>query len=71
MSKVCDVCNKGSIMVTNISHKQSGGWAKRAPKTKHRSYANLRPLKIYYNGESNATRIKICMTCYKTIGKSS
>ena len=71
MSRVCDLCNKGFLTVTNISHKHSGMWAKKAPKTKRKSYPNLRLLKILPDNSSNLLKIKVCMRCYRTIrGKS-
>jgi large subunit ribosomal protein L28 len=71
MSRVCDVCDKGFLTVTNISHKQSGGWAKRAPKTKRKSYPNLRTMKVSLDNSTNLGKIKICMRCYRTIKSKS
>ena len=61
MSKVCDFCNKGYLTVNNISHKQSGQWAKRAPKTRRMVYPNLRSIKL----ENSFVKKNICMKCYK------
>lgn len=63
MSRICDFCNKGVLVANNISHKQSGQWSKRAPKTKRVLYPNLRSIKIT-NGNI-IQRKSICMKCYK------
>jgi large subunit ribosomal protein L28 len=67
MSRTCDICSKGYITVTNISHKQSGGWAKRAPKTKSKSYPNLRNLRVNIGDSQSSLKIKICTRCYRTL----
>ena len=61
MSKVCDFCNKSTLTINNISHKQSGQWAKRAPKTKRKVYPNLRSIKL----DNFSVKKSICMKCYK------
>ncbi len=66
MSRICDFCGKGVLVVNNISHKASGGWAKKAPKTKRRLFPNLRKIK-YSDIDGNTMHSKICMKCYKSL----
>ncbi len=68
MSRSCDLCNKGVTVINNISHKHSGKWAKRAPKTKRKILPNLRVLNL--DTENNKVNIKVCMRCYRTLNSS-
>ena len=64
MSRTCDFCNKKVLVANNISHKQSGQWAKRTSKTKRVLYPNLRVIRTTDAGSKVSNR-NICMKCYK------
>lgn len=55
MSRVCDVCGKGSIVGNLRSHALNA--------TKRRFYPNLQKIRAEISGEKKT--IKICSTCLK------
>ncbi len=55
MSRVCDICGKGSIVGNNRSHAMNA--------TKRRFYPNLHSIKAEIKGEVKS--VKICSSCLK------
>ncbi|OQY39893.1 MAG: 50S ribosomal protein L28 [Candidatus Cloacimonetes bacterium 4572_65] len=55
MSRICDVCGKGSIVGNNRSHAMNA--------TKRRFYPNLQKIRAEIKGEVKS--IKICVACLK------
>ena len=55
MSRVCDVCGKGSIVGNNRSHAMNA--------TKRRFYPNLHAIQAEFKGVVKS--IKICSRCLK------
>ena len=64
MAKICEICKKGTTTGNNIRHKETGGWALKAPRTGRKLLPNLRTLKVQTENGSVGT-IKVCMKCYK------
>ncbi|MBI4121944.1 MAG: 50S ribosomal protein L28 [Parcubacteria group bacterium] len=56
MARVCDVCGKGSLIITPRKLLR----AHRNPTTKQRRYPNLQPRRIA------GMKIKLCTRCLKT-----
>jgi ribosomal protein L28 len=60
MSRICDICGKGSIMVTNLKKLRG----KYNPTGKNRKYPNLQWAKL-----PSGERVKSCTNCIKTMKK--
>jgi len=59
MSRICDACGKGSMIVTPRKLLR-GNWN---PTTKHRKFPNLQTLR--YGGG----KMKVCTRCLRTLKK--
>lgn len=59
MSKVCDICGKGSLAGNNVSHSNR--------KTRKVAKANLQEKRVVSAGVSK--RILVCSKCIKNMGK--
>ena len=66
MAKICEICKKGTLVGRNIQHKQTGGWAMRAPRSLRKLSPNLRTVKVMLE-TGQPVRVKMCMKCYKRI----
>ncbi len=66
MGMQCDVCGKKPQYGQNIRHVHSGGWARRAPRTKRRFMPNLQTVHVLVKGASKQRRI--CTKCLKKPG---
>lgn len=60
MSRVCDICGKGSIMVTKLNKLRG----KYNPSSKSRKYPNLQWAKL-----PNGQKVKACTNCMRTLKK--
>ncbi|MBF0224909.1 MAG: 50S ribosomal protein L28 [Desulfobacterales bacterium] len=56
MPRQCEICGKGSMVGSNISHAHNV--------TKRRFYPNLQKIRVLHNG--NAKRMLICTKCIKS-----
>jgi ribosomal protein L28 len=56
MSRICDICGRGSLMSVSRSHSNIA--------TKHRQFLNLQAKRI------GGKRVKICTACIKTGSKT-
>ncbi|HOU46137.1 MAG TPA: L28 family ribosomal protein [Candidatus Pacearchaeota archaeon] len=71
MSRICQVCNKGSI----VARKYSKLMSKYNPSPKSRRYPNLQEVYIPKDviskkfKEFSGKRIKLCTKCLKTLSK--
>ncbi|HOJ22001.1 MAG TPA: 50S ribosomal protein L28 [Armatimonadota bacterium] len=66
MAKVCEFCGKKPMYGQNIRHVHSGGWARRAPRTKRRFLPNLQSVHALVNGTQK--KVRVCTKCLKKPG---
>lgn len=67
MARVCEFCGKKPMAGQNIRHVHSGGWARRAPRTKRRFLPNLQSVHALVNGAQK--KIRVCTKCLKKPGR--
>ncbi len=66
MANICEICKKGTMTGRHIKHKQTGGWALKAPRTNRKLSPNLRTIKVAYE-KGGTEKVKVCMKCYKRL----
>ena len=66
--RVCDICQKGSIVQKSGAHRYGGGWAMRAPKTRRVWQPNLHQKRIKVNG--NFKTMLLCTKCLRRAKKN-
>ncbi|NLC58477.1 MAG: 50S ribosomal protein L28 [Armatimonadetes bacterium] len=67
MAMQCDFCGKKPQYGQNIRHVHSGGWARRAPRTKRRFLPNLQVAHALVNGVPK--KVRVCTKCLKKPGR--
>lgn len=67
MAMQCDFCGKKPQYGQNIRHVHSGGWARRAPRTKRRFMPNLQVARALVNGVPQ--KVRVCTKCLKKPGR--
>lgn len=65
----CQICGKGPSFGRNISHKHSGGWARRAPKTNRMFKPNIQKTTLTLEG-GIPMQLKLCTQCLRTMSKT-
>jgi len=61
--RVCDVCNKGTVIQKSGAHQYGGGWAMRATKKRKTWRVNLHSVKVTYMGVRRTMRL--CTKCLR------
>lgn len=64
MSQICELCGKGQIFGVYGTHKHSGQWKHRAPKSAKQWKPNLRKVKVEVGGKMKTLRV--CAKCLKS-----
>lgn len=63
--RVCDVCNKGTVIQKSGAHQYGGGWAMRATKKRKVWQVNLHSEKVTYMGVRRTMRL--CTKCLRRV----
>jgi large subunit ribosomal protein L28 len=70
MSKVCEVCGKGTVAGKRVQHHSKGSkWRYKAPKTCRVFEPNVAKVKVL-NEQGEISTIKVCMKCLKKVKQS-
>lgn len=65
----CEICDKKVSFGRNISHRHSGGWARRAPKTNRTFRPNIQKTSLLLDGGVKV-QVKVCTRCLRTMSKT-
>ena len=63
--KVCQICNKGSMIQKSGAHQYGGGWAMRATKKRVVWEPNLHKARVVYEGRPQTMRL--CSKCLRMV----
>jgi len=63
--RVCDICQKKSLIQKSGAHQYGGGWAMRATKKRAVWQVNLHSAKVTYNGVRRTMRL--CTKCLRRV----
>jgi len=63
--RICDVCNKGTVIQQSGAHQYGGGWAMRATKKRKVWQINLHNAKVTYKGVRQTMRL--CTKCLRRV----
>ena len=63
--RVCDVCNKKSLIQKSGAHQYGGGWAMRATKKRFEKRVNLHSSRVTYKGVRRTMRL--CTKCLRRV----
>lgn len=64
MAQICDLCGKGKIFGVYGTHKHSGLWKHRAPKSPKTWKPNLRKVSALVSGKM--TSLRVCVKCLRS-----